>query len=236
MKIAITAATDLELEQIKASIALRFSNENNFHISFYTTGVGILATTFALMKIIYADKPDLVVQVGIAGALEKSAKIGEVVVIKDEYLGDVGVEENGQFRDVFDLQLQEVNTNPFANRALPNTSIGKYNLLELPVLTGVTVNEVTTNRNRIKQLQEKYAMEIESMEGAALHYTCIKTNTPFIQIRAISNYIGERDKTKWSIKIALKNLQNVVLEYMNKLHNEISTGLVKEEKTKNDQH
>ncbi|BAV04181.1 phosphorylase family protein [Filimonas lacunae] len=56
------------------------------------------------------------------------------------------------------------------------------------------------------------------MEGAALHYACRQTNTPFIQIRAISNYIGERDKSKWRIKDAIGELNQVLLKYIDKLY------------------
>jgi futalosine hydrolase len=35
---------------------------------------------------------------------------------------------------------------------------------------------------------------------------------PFIQIRSISNYIGERDKTKWNIKDAIIHLNKKLVE------------------------
>ncbi|MCH5683849.1 hypothetical protein LWM68_06005 [Niabella sp. W65] len=31
---------------------------------------------------------------------------------------------------------------------------------------------------------------------------------PFLQIRGISNYVGERDKRKWNFKDAIDNLNN----------------------------
>ena len=46
------------------------------------------------------------------------------------------------------------------------------------------------------------------MEGAALHYTCLMEKIPFIQLRSISNYIAERDKTKWDMKRSIINLNN----------------------------
>ncbi len=44
------------------------------------------------------------------------------------------------------------------------------------------------------------------MEGAALHYVCLQEQIPFVQIRSVSNYVGERDKTKWKMKEAIENL------------------------------
>jgi futalosine hydrolase len=43
-------------------------------------------------------------------------------------------------------------------------------------------------------------------------------NISFLQVRAISNYVGERDKTKWQIKQAIENLNNVLLKLVGKLY------------------
>src|SRR5439155_3535659 len=102
--------------------------------------------------------------------------------------------------------------------ALPNPYIEKFNLLKLKAVTGVTVNEITTRKERIKQLVKKYNPVVESMEGAALHYVCRQTNTCFLQMRTISNYIGERDKSKWMIKESLGNLNDALLTYIDKLY------------------
>jgi len=37
-------------------------------------------------------------------------------------------------------------------------------------------------------------------------------------MRAISNYIGERDKIKWKMKEAIENLNQHVLKYIDKLY------------------
>ncbi len=36
--------------------------------------------------------------------------------------------------------------------------------------------------------------------------------TPFIQLRSISNYIAERNKTKWNMKTAICNLNNELIK------------------------
>jgi futalosine hydrolase len=37
-------------------------------------------------------------------------------------------------------------------------------------------------------------------------------------MRTISNYIGERDKSKWMIKEALGNLNTTLIKYVDKLY------------------
>ena len=219
MKVVITSATEKETELLRQSLnPLYFNKELPFHVDFHISGVGLLASCFSISQLVFHQKPDLIIQAGIAGTFTQKISLGTVVVVKDEYLGDVGVEENGVFKDLFDLQLASQNELPFANKSLDNIDLKKWNITALPTVTSVTINEITTRQERITQLLEKYNPEIESMEGASLHYCCIKTGVPFIQIRAISNHVGERDKSKWAFGEAFKNLSQTVVEYIDQLN------------------
>jgi futalosine hydrolase len=141
-----------------------------------------------------------------------------VVCIKEESLGDLGVHEEGKWKDIFDLKLEKSSYPPFEKRKLPNQWLKEYNLLKLPEVAAVTINQVTTAEDHKQQLIKKYEAVTESMEGAALHYVCRNFNVPFMQIRAVSNYIGERDKSKWEMKAAIENLNQTVLKYLEKLY------------------
>ena len=57
------------------------------------------------------------------------------------------------------------------------------------------------------------------MEGAAFHYVCLQQKIPFIQLRAISNYVGERNKTKWKMKEAIINLNEKLIFLLTELSN-----------------
>ena len=61
-------------------------------------------------------------------------------------------------------------------------------------------------------------MQIESMEGGALHYVGILTNTPFLQIRAISNEVGQRDKSRWQLEKALNGLTTTTLQLLDRIY------------------
>jgi futalosine hydrolase len=39
----------------------------------------------------------------------------------------------------------------------------------------------------------------------------MKENIPFVQIRSISNYVGERNKQKWKLKEAVQNLNKELI-------------------------
>jgi len=217
MHVVITSATRFECaqaeEQIKeGSVQL----PQSLQISFHQSGVGMLASAVSLTQLAL-QKPSLIIQAGIAGCFNTADELGKVYIIGEEMPGDTGVNENGEWKDLFDLNLAQPNNAPFTNRKLPNPWLQQYNLLNLPVVSSVTVNEITTSVMRRQQVVNKYNPFIESMEGASLHYACLQLDVPFIQIRATSNYIGERNKTKWKMKDALVNLNKTLIEYIAKL-------------------
>jgi futalosine hydrolase len=218
MKVVITSATNLELNRIRKDMTPEYLNgSKSLNVMFHVSGVGMLSTCFSLTKLIYDQKPDLIIQAGIGGCFDSKIFLAEVVAVKDEVAGDIGVEENGVFSDLFDMNFQKENEFPFTNKNLVNPWLSKYNLLQLEEIAGITVNEISTRKDRIEQLRIKYKPGIESMEGAALHYVGLQTHVPFIQLRAISNYIGERDKSKWKFNEAFENLSNVIIRYLDLL-------------------
>ncbi len=194
------------------------SDSKRFKLSFHQSGVGMLSSAVSLTKLVYEENPDLLIQVGIAGTFDARMELGKTVAIKDDMVGDLGVMEDGKWKDIFEMKLEKSSYPPYEKRRLPNQWLAKFNLLALPEVSAVTINEISTNEEHIHQLIKKYNPAIESMEGAALHYVCREMNIPFMQLRAISNYVGERDKTKWQMKLAIDNLNEVVIKLVEQLY------------------
>ena len=213
MKMLITAATKMEIQPLMDG---KESIKTGADIVFHTSGIGMMATTFSLAKAIEQHKPALVVQAGIAGCFDNTITFGSVVVVGKEYMADMGVMENHQWRDVFDMNLSDRNEFPFSNKQLINPNIPEFNVLKSPVVTGVSVNTITTDPIHIQQIKHHYHPFLESMEGAALHYVCLKNCIPFIQIRSISNLVGERDKKHWKIKESIVSLNDYLTEYLSR--------------------
>ncbi|NCI48003.1 futalosine hydrolase [Sediminibacterium soli] len=219
MRVIITAATVAEwMPAFLETDNLYTSESQRFKLRFHQSGVGMLATAVSLTKLLYEEKPDLVVQAGIAGCFDNKIPLGKVLVTADECLADMGVQEDGRWKDLFDLKLEKSSYHPFEKRKLPNPWLAQFNLLKLPQVSAVTINEVSTDAQRIQQIRKKYDPVIESMEGAALHYTCREAGVPFLQIRAVSNYIGERNKENWKLKESLAALNETLIRYIEKLY------------------
>jgi futalosine hydrolase len=219
MRVIITAATVAEwMPSFLEMNTLYTSESQRLKVRFHQAGVGMLATAVSLTKLIAEEKPDLMIQAGIAGCFDSSMALGKVLAVSDEILGDMGVQEEGKWKDIFDLKLEKSSYHPFEKRKLPNPWLPQFNLLGLPEVTAVTINEISTGAERIQQMVKKYNPVTESMEGAALHYVCREAGIPFLQIRAVSNYIGERNKSNWQIKEAIDNLNEVIIKYIDKLY------------------
>ncbi len=219
MRVVITSATPGEWMPAFVGINDFYTGKSQrIKVQFYQSGVGLLAAAVALTRLAIEERPDLIIQAGIAGSFHKKTAPGKIVVINNEQLGDTGVMEKGDWKDIFDLKLEKSSYHPFEKRKLPNPWLKTYNLLELPEVDAITVNQISTDPSLIKKLEKKYNPVTESMEGAALHYVGREMGIPFIQIRAISNYVGERDKSKWLMKESIEVLNKTLLQYVDKLY------------------
>ena len=211
MYILLIAATKFE---ILPTLSLLEKNPLHFYqhtISVLITGVGQINTTYNLTTNLINKKPDIVIQAGIAGTFKEQYFLGQTVLVKQDCFGDLGMEEKEKFTTLFDNGFADKNEYPFTNGWLVNNSDSIFKKSLLQVANGVSINKVSDSLLQKKQLLKNFNADIETMEGAAFHYVCLLQKIPFIQIRSISNSVGERDKTKWAIKDALTNL-NVELE------------------------
>jgi futalosine hydrolase len=71
----------------------------------------------------------------------------------------------------------------------------------------------TTNKS-IEKIRRHCNPETESMEGAAFFYACFSEDIPCVQLRAISNYVDQTDEDRWSIPLAIENLNKVVMQIL----------------------
>jgi futalosine hydrolase len=213
MPILLCAATTFEIQPTLQWL------ESGAHpqVSVCITGVGMMAAAYAITKAIHAQRPSLMVQAGIAGCLNDPFDPGEAVLIRSEWIGDLGVEEQGRFQSLAGLGFVTAPSYPFASGELPanHEHLEKFGL---PLATGVTVNEITTGEDRLRYYREVLHAEAESMEGAALHYAGLQEGIPFIQLRTFSNRAGERDKKKWRMKEAIDNLNRELMQLILKLN------------------
>ncbi len=177
------------------------------------TGIGLAACTYSITKQIHYKKPGIVIQAGLGGSFKKQFPLGSVVAIKQELIGDQVVTEAGKWITLFDLGLIKENQFPFTGGWLINKN-DVLKKIKLKKVKGITTNEITTSQDKIQFYKDTFDPVIESLEGAALHYICLMEKMKFLQIRSISNYIGERNKNNWEIKKSINNLNKELIKIL----------------------
>ena len=210
MSLLIVAATTSEIEPLLKDLRKRKTLPD---IDVLITGAGLLAATWSITRQVQLKKPTFIIQAGLAGSLSTSLKPGTVVTVRDEIVADLGVMQEGSFHTLFDLGLAEADAHPYRKGKLVNTN-RLITQLSYPAVRAITVNEITTDPSRTNYYRKQLKAAIESMEGAALHYIGLMEKIPFLQLRAISNYIGERDKSKWKMQPAIRKLNKALIDLL----------------------
>ena len=204
MQILLVSATELEIAPFL---------QHETKTEHLVTGVGVPATLYQLSKLLSLKKYDLVVQAGIAGSFTTELPLGETVVVARDAFADAGALEKGQLKTLFDLGLADANSLPYTAGWLVNSS-GYVQKSVLPNVNAVTVNTVSDEMGTTELYRSTFNAQIESMEGAAFHYVCLQEGVPFIQFRSISNFVGDRDKSRWNMKLAIENLNLHLLRFI----------------------
>jgi len=220
MRILIVAATQPEVAPLMEAFHLQKTEEHNLYAakhasvancSVLITGAGMVPTAFALAQHLPHNVYHLVINVGIAGAFDRSIALGDVVEITEDTFSELGAEDDKRFISIEKLGFG-------ASIFKPTTSISQFTKkLSLKQAKAITVNTVHGNDDTIAAIVERLNPQIESMEGAAFFYACHELKVPCIQIRAVSNYVEKRNRDNWEIGLAIKNLNTFVRELVEKL-------------------
>jgi futalosine hydrolase len=220
LKILFVTATSSEADTLKMIPGMQiihegFSFEGN-EIFPLVTGVGSVATAWAMTKQFSSGfKPDLAINIGIAGSFRDDLPTGEVVVPVSDCFADAGVETRNGFLTLAEAGLVDPDAFPFRSGRIfsDNGFVSRAVKLLRPV-NAITVNTATGLQSNIKMISERYHPDIETMEGAAFFYVCSKENVPFLAIRAVSNRVEPRNRKKWNIPLAINNLSENLREVL----------------------
>ncbi|GAA4043929.1 futalosine hydrolase [Streptomyces shaanxiensis] len=144
----------------------------------------------------------LVVSAGIAGGFAPHAPVGSLVVADEITAADLGAETPDGFLPVTELGFGAVTHRP------PEALVR-----EVATATGarpgavLTVSTVTGTAVRAARLRERHPTALaEAMEGFGVAEAAAVHRTPVLELRAISNPVGPRDRAAWRIGDALAAL------------------------------
>jgi futalosine hydrolase len=224
MRILIVSATSIEIKPLLAELgkgralqhhATRY-RYRHFQIDILVTGVGMVPTAVATSMVLGKYTYDAVINAGICGSFNHDIPIGKLLNITTDCFPETGAEAGEHFLSLIDLNLLDQDEFPFSGGKLVNDSVFESSLInDVLIATGVTVNTVHGNAQNIRDFLSRHQADVESMEGAAFMYSCKLHNTRYLQIRTVSNYIEDRDASKWDIPLAVQTLNHFLLDLLN---------------------
>ncbi|EZH65070.1 hypothetical protein DH09_15600 [Bacillaceae bacterium JMAK1] len=199
-KILIMTAVEAEREAVKAGIG----EEADVTVELAGVGPAQAATRTAIQ--LAKQNYDLVINAGIAGGFREKVQLEDIVVSTTIQAGDLGADTGERFIPVEELgfgsstvSCLEEEVNRF--QQLENVHLGMI----------ITKSTVTGTDEEAKRLQVRYDDAVaEGMEGFGVATAAKEFGVPVLEIRAISNYIGKRERDKWKIKEALASLKQVM--------------------------
>jgi futalosine hydrolase len=216
MHILIVSATHFEIKPLldhlkidnPVTVMNTAKNRANEHtIDVLITGIGMVNTAF-MMGRYSSDAFDLILNVGVCGAFDRSVKLGSLLQVTEDVLSELGAEDGEAFLTYDKMNLPgKHHFHSQLNKSFPQIDA-------LSKVKGITVNTVHGNDTSIERVKQLYAPDVESMEGAAFFAACDGTGKNYAQLRAISNYVEKRDKSKWQMPLAIKNLNDFLIEFI----------------------
>lgn len=186
-------------------------------LSLAVSGIGKANAAGALASVAAGEERTVVavLQVGIGGAYPGSGlSLGDVLLAHSEYDLDLGV---GSRPDWSGLETLGFTAFPHAEQ---------HNRLDLdsPLLRAVaagsglgtaafaTSDSVTAGPELAAAIAARHAVAVESMEGVAAAQVATALGLPFIELRAVSNLVGERDKSRWTVAPAVSAAAGAAIE------------------------
>ncbi|BCS52331.1 futalosine hydrolase [Geobacter sp. SVR] len=193
-------------------------------VAICVAGVGKINAAAACAAMIERRQPQLVINVGCAGAYTGSGLgIGALAVAASEFLGDEGVITSAGWLDLLGMKLPSLvqgerryyNEIPLSSQAVERArQLADRCGISLACGGFVTVSTCSGSEAQAEVLAGRFGALCENMEGAAIALTCLRYGIDCLEIRGISNLVEERNMAAWDIARAVEEAQRFVLKYL----------------------
>jgi futalosine hydrolase len=202
MRVLVMTAVSVEREAVLRGLR----GDNRFDV--IVAGVGPAAAAASTAKALAAAEYGLVVSAGIGGGFPGRAEIGSLVVASEIIAADLGVETPGGFCSLDELGFGSTRVGVDISLATRLTEALLTAGLQAHAGPVITVSTATGTAATASELAERVVgAAAEGMEGYGVAIAAHDQSLPILEIRAISNAIGPRDRDSWRIGQALEALE-----------------------------
>ena len=223
-KIGIIGAMEIEIKHLLSKME---DKQEQVHATrtFYTgklfgkdivlvqSGIGKVNAGIVTQTMINLFDVDYIINTGIAGSLDASLDIGDIVVSDNVYYHDVDVREFGYAIG----QLPGMkNANFVASETLLNLTPARDHIKKGTIATG---DQFINNSEIKKEIKANFSAMCVEMEGAAIAHTCFLNDKGFLIVRSISDKADEGAKTTYRLN------EELAVERATEITEEILKGL-----------
>ncbi len=202
MRVLVMTAVAPERDAVQRGLG------HDSRFEFALAGVGLAAAAVNGAIELAKAEYDLVVIAGIAGGFVGQAEIGSLVVASEIIAADLGVELLDGFSSLDELGFGSTRVSVAADVAERVTAALLAAGLQAQMAPVLTVATATGTAATAAALAARVpGAAAEAMEGFGIATAAQQRGVPVLEIRAISNAVGPRDRDAWRIGDALKALE-----------------------------
>lgn len=197
MKTGIIVAMQSEFDLVKSILKNQTQRQQN-HITFIEgvieqneivlmkSGIGKVNAACACVEMINNFKPDIIINTGLAGGIDKNLSVMDIVLASKTTYHDVWCGEECQIGQIPDLPAEFEGDKKLIE-------IAQSIQTDLKIHTGLIVggDVFVTDINTLKDIKTKFPSALAvDMESTAISQVCHLYNVPFLAIRIISDTPG----------------------------------------------
>lgn len=195
--IGIIGAMDIEVEKLKRLLQ-NVRKENISDIEFFfgkigetetviaKCGIGKVFASICAQTMIMRFKPSVIVNIGVAGGLSKSLRIGDIVIADSVAQHDMDTTALGEERGFLsEIGLVKIPTDSRVLNALEDSC--RYVGINYEIGTIASGDEFVSSGDKKNFIKDNFSAKACEMEGAAIGQVCFVNKVPFGVLRAISD-------------------------------------------------
>lgn len=193
MKIGIIIAMDIEYRQMYDALGADTGRLGNNEIVLWQCGIGKVNAAVGTMRLVDRHHPDAIVSTGLAGGIDQSMQVMDVLAATQCVYHDVDCGSG------LGCQLGQVQGLPArfdADKRLLDHAVAMTNLPNERLVSGLicTGDQFITDRERQNTIKTNFPDGMAcDMESAAIAQTCHLLQIPFLSLRVISDTPGRTD-------------------------------------------
>ena len=199
MKIGVIIAMDIEYRKMCDALGGRPQGIiNGNEVVLWQCGIGKVNAAIGTINLITQHNPDCIISTGLAGGIDPSLEVTDVVVGSQTAFHDVWCGEGNEWGQVQGLPARFDADPKMLQCAKKVAESSKQRVLSGLICTGDQfISDKATQAEIKTRFPEALACE---MESAAIAHTCLLRHVPFLSVRVVSDTPGNTDdhQQQWS--------------------------------------